>query len=108
MNGNYIFDSEGFLLPQRLLKCELAYFYGKTPRHFRRELENILYVKPGRYYSKAEVAKIMQAFDLISREEVELAQDRIKAYLADERERNKKRFLKHKQRIDYEKENPDT
>lgn len=101
MNGNYIFDNEGFLSPQRLLKCELAYFYGKTPRHFRRELENILYVKPGRYYSKAEVAKIMQAFDLISREEVEAAQDRIKAYLTKERERNKARFLKHKKR--YEK-----
>ena len=101
MNGNYIFDTEGFLTPQRLLKCELAFFYGKTPRHFRRELENILFIKPGRYYSKAEVAKIMQAFDLISREEVEAAQDRIKAYLADERERNKARFLKHKKR--YEK-----
>ena len=101
MNGNYIFDNEGFLSPQRLLKCELAYFYGKTPRHFRRELENILYVKPGRYYTKAEGAKRMQAFDLISREEVELAQERIKAYLADERERNKARFLNHKKR--YEK-----
>lgn len=101
MNGNYIFDIEGFLLPQRLLKCELAYFYGKTPRHFRRELENILFIKPGRYYTKAEVAKIMQAFDLISREEVEAAQERIKKYLAKERERNKARFLKHKKR--YEK-----
>lgn len=104
MNGNYIFDTEGFLTPQRLLKCELAFFYGKTPRHFRRELENLLYIKPGRYYSKSEVEKIMKTFDLISRDEVEAAQIRIKAYLADERERNKKRFLKHKQRIDYEKE----
>ena len=97
----YLFNEEGVLQPQRVLKCELAFFYGKTPRHFRRELENILYIKPGRYYTKAEVEKIMQAFDLISREEVEAAQDRIKAYLADERERNKKRFLNHKKR--YEK-----
>ncbi|MBQ3688479.1 MAG: hypothetical protein II937_01275 [Bacteroidales bacterium] len=96
MNGNYIYDLEGILTPQRLLKCELAYFYGKTPRHFRRELENVLCVKPGRYYTKSEVAKIMQTFDIISREDVEAAQPRIKAYLADERERNKNRYLKHK------------
>jgi len=97
----YLFNEEGVLQPQRLLKCVLAFFYGKTPRHFRRELENVLCVKPGRYYSKSEVEKIMQAFDIISREEVEAAQDRIKAYLTKERERNKARFLKHKQR--YEK-----
>lgn len=92
----YLFNEEGVLQPQRLLKCELAYFYGKTPRHFRRELHNIMPIKSGRYYSASEVKKIMEKFDVIYQSDVEIALPRIEKYLKNEKKRNKMRFLRSK------------
>ncbi len=79
---NYLYDEHGILLPQRLHKYELAYFYGRSPRQFRRELADIVYVNPGKYYSRKTVAAIMRHLDTIYREDVENAQPRIAEYLA--------------------------
>ena len=94
----YKFNKEGQLLPQRILKCALAFFYGKTPRHFRRKLAPILCSRAGRYYTPSEVKKIFNHFDVVYQQDVENAIPKINEYLRDERIRNKKRFLIHCQK----------
>ncbi len=84
----YSFDDNGNLLPQRIRRCHLAFFYGVTPRQFRRELDDIMYVEPfRRYYSVKEVEMILKHLGQVTEADVHNAQKEIDNYLAKEKAR---------------------
>jgi len=93
MNLNYAYNADGILLPQRIQKCHLAFFYGRHPRSFRRELEKFIYVGEGWYYSKPETEKIFNHFGEITAAEVEAAKPRIAEYFKQQRKRLRERYL---------------
>lgn len=83
MTTNYAFSDdtqEGILLPQRIRKSDLAFFYGRTPDTFRKEIDFFMEINCKRYYEKWEVVLIFKEFGSISRFEVDKAQPRIDQY----------------------------
>lgn len=90
---NYAFNADGILVPQRIQKCHLAFFYGRHPRSFRRELEKFIYISDGWYYTKQECTKIFAQFGEITAAEVEAAKPRIADYFKQQRKRLRERYL---------------
>ena len=65
MTTNYAFSDdtqEGILLPQRIRKSDLAFFYGRTPDTFRKEIDFFMEINRKRYYEKWEVVLIFKEF----------------------------------------------
>ncbi len=94
MTTNYAFSDdtqEGILLPQRIRKSDLAFFYGRTPDYFAREIDFYVEKSSKRFYDKHEVQTIFKAFGTISRFEVDNAQPRIEQYRRRIRIKNIKR-----------------
>lgn len=93
----YKFDSKGNLLPQVVKKCDLAFFYGVTPRQFRNEIENFISVQQTWNYTTQQVERIFKHFGSVpSRADVERAQPRIQEYLKEVRAKNVKRYFDKK------------
>ena len=91
----YIFNEEGILQIQQIKKCDLAFFYNRTPVAFRNELERAgIFIMSGhkRYYTTTEVEKIFKIFQPITKCDVESAKSRIEQYLLGEKTRNIERF----------------
>jgi hypothetical protein len=92
MTNTYAFSNDtpsGILLPQRIRKSDLAFFYGVTPRQFRRELSEVTYCTPYKhYYSLNEVEKIFKCFGPVSRADVENAKTAIEKYLSCKKQEN--------------------
>lgn len=83
MTTNYAFSDdtqEGILLPQRIRKSDLAFFYGRTPDYFCREIDPFIDKTAKKYYDKYEVQIIFKEFGSISRFEVDNAMPRIEQY----------------------------
>ena len=86
---------EGILQAQRMPKCDLAFFYGLTPRAFRDQIANFTRTTAySRYYTAEEVAKIFARLGYITEDDVTNAQTRIRNYHDNIRKKKKKAFLK--------------
>lgn len=90
----YIFIG-GILQPQRIKKYELAWFYGVSPRQFRRELELFCFSKPkSRYYTAKETEIIFKHLGELTTADVEGAKENIADYLFSERQYRKLKKFK--------------
>lgn len=80
----YIFDGEGddaLMVVQRVKKCEMAFFYDRTPAAFRRELDSLCIISNGKnHYNCTEVSKIFSQLGPITRACVQKAEQRITDY----------------------------
>ena len=90
---NYQFKDD-VLCVQQIRKCELAYFYHRTPVTFRKEIESI-FIKTAfkHYYSSSEVEKIFAHLGPVTVADVENAKERIAAYYKTLRDRYKAKHL---------------
>ena len=87
-------DGARYLLPQMVKRHELAFFYGKHPSNFIKELELFLRFKPKKkYWTSEEVAKIIARIGRISDSDVKNAKERIETYLIRGEKRRKRRIF---------------
>lgn len=88
---NYQFNEDQCLAVQQIRKCELAFFYHRTPCSFRKEIEAIFITSQFKhYYTSTEVAKIFEHLGPVTVADVENAKDRISEYYY----KLKQRYLK--------------
>lgn len=90
----YKFSDDGFLEIQQIQKCDMAFFYNRTPQAFRKELKLAgIFVRSANkwFYTTTEVAKIFKHFQPVSKADVENAQNRINEYRIKEQIRNAER-----------------
>lgn len=89
------FDENGILKPQRIKKMWCAYFYGVTPRTFRKEIENFSDATPFvSYYTDSDVAVFIKELGLITIENVKSAIPRIAEQIRKNKEHTRKYNLK--------------
>lgn len=90
----YQFTDDGLLAVQQVRKCELAFFYHRTPVTFRKEISTI-FIKSAfkHYYSSNEVEKIFAHLGPVTVADVENARERIAEYYKMLRDRYKEKHL---------------
>lgn len=72
---------DGILQPQRIRKCDLAFYYGLHPNNFRKQIANFIYPRcKSYYYNPNEVEKIFRHLGPITENDVAEAQPRIEKY----------------------------
>lgn len=93
---SYIFNDQDILEVQQIRKCDLAYFYQRTPFAFRQEIEClfIMSVKK-KFYTANEVRKIFAHLGDVTRADVEKAIPRIEEYHRKMRNKYKNKVLKN-------------
>lgn len=85
----YTFDPEGILQVQHIAKCDLAYFYQRTPFAFRSEIECLFIMSvKRRNYTAQEVRKIFDHLGIVTRADVQSALPRIIDYHKQRRNQN--------------------